>query len=67
MFNYDIDINNYLDQNKIYNLNWRIVGPTDPTQPITELLVDFFSYPDNGTVVEFAAAPFLIGEFMVIA
>ena len=56
-YDYDIDLQNYLDKHKAYNLFFAVTGPTVPSEPITELLVDN-GYPNNGSIVKFTVSKF---------
>lgn len=49
-FNYDIDIQNYLDKNNTYSLFFAITGPQKDDEPITKKLINF-GYPNNGSKV----------------
>ncbi|QKF93492.1 tail specific protease [Fadolivirus algeromassiliense] len=53
-FNYDIDIKNYLCKDKTYSLFFTVTGPTNPDEPLSEILTDLeLGYPSNGTQVVF--------------
>jgi len=68
IFNYSIDIRNYLEPGTFRNIYWRIVeNPEDKVYPINQMLVDF-GYPTNGTRFEFIVSetnpgfPYVIGS-----
>jgi len=56
-FDYDIDLQNYLDPVSARNVFFTITGPVMPTEPITGLLTDW-GYPSNGSQVVFRAGAF---------
>lgn len=57
-FDYDIDIKNYLCPNKTYSLFFTVTGPTNPDEPLSEILTTLgLGYPSNGTEVVFQANP----------
>lgn len=56
-FDYDIDLQNYIDPKTLKSVVFTITGGTDSEQPITEQLTDL-GYASNGRKVVFASSKF---------
>lgn len=56
-FDIDIDVENYLCEDKKFNLFWTVTGDPLAALPITASLT-FFGYPSNGNKVVYKIAPF---------
>lgn len=57
-FDIDIDVENYLESDKRFNLFWTVTGDPNAASPVTDNLVDFFGWPSNGNQIVFKVAPF---------
>lgn len=56
-FDYDIALQNYLEEGTVKNIFFTVTGPTDPCQSITSLLTDI-GYTSNGSRVVFKASDY---------
>lgn len=55
-FDYDIDINNYLEPGTVHNVYWTVTGPELKNEPVTSQLVNN-GYPSNGSQIHFTTHP----------
>jgi hypothetical protein len=57
-FNIDIDVENYLQEDKRFNLFWTVTGDPFSAPPLTAILEPAVGYPSNGNKIVFKIAPF---------